>query len=254
MITLSALVTLYSGGPGSGCNGPNCGRPASQNLKRAVARMNRQHLTSQQKGDIRVMKKGLTTAEVLKTYQLWKDLKDTRKEEKQKDKQQKQKVRKQLAKVPKISRRIPVGIVNKKGMHTIPVQPVSRGRVKTRMNIGNGTQLTILKPKAQYEKTNATWLQKASPYKGMFTRVIAMDQFDDNKTKNSIWMYRDANNGVMLQVSRQLGQKAVSVKEVDTKDFEFITRTREAQFNNIGRASGFLNKRYGVTFKLGGPA
>ncbi len=237
MITLVGMVNLYGGGAGSGCHGPNCGRPlTNKQLNNMVSTLRKQGL---------LRRRGITTGQVIKTYQAWENAKPERDRIKKEQQQAVQRARQKIAKQPK---------PNYQTLGNINVQPVSKGKVKIQMNVGNGTSLTILKPKGQYEKTNASWLKKESPYKNMFTRILAMDQYDDNKTKNSIWVYRDAKKGVALQVSRKLGEKAVLVKEIDTENFDDITRTREARFNNIGRASGFLNKRYGVTFKLGGPA
>lgn len=236
------LYQILAGGPGSGCHGPHCGRPVvgAKRLK-SMRRVLRQQGFK--------MRRILTPHQVQDTYNAWKKGAAQRKQNAFVQKKAGKAVKQGVKNIPKVPKGLPAGLHQKNGVQFINVQPVRKGQVKVKQ--GN---IIILKPKGQYEKTNKTWLKKVSPFKGQFQRVFAMDQFGDPNTKNSFWVYRDAAKGQAIQVSRDFGKKSVAVKEIDTKDFDFITRTRIARFNNIGNASGFLAKRYGITFRLGGKA
>lgn len=236
------LLQLMAGGPGSGCHGPNCGRPmvGAKKLK-LMRRVLRQQGFK--------MRRILTPHQIQDTYNAWKKGVGQRRQNAFVQRKAGKAVKQGVKNIPKVPNKLPAGIQKKGGIEYIDVKPVRKGAVKVRQ--GN---IIILKPRGQYEKTNKTWLKKPSPFKGQYQRVFAMDQFGDPNTKNSFWVYRDAAKGQAIQVSRDFGKKTVAVKEIDTKDFDFITRTRIARFNNIGNASGFLAKRYGITFRLGGKA
>lgn len=234
---LLTAVSLYGGGPGSGCHGPNCGRPLTQ------GQFNKMVGLLRQQGLLR--RRGITTGQVISTYNAWLNSKEERDRLAKENKQAGQKVSKTLKTIPKTKIILP---------NKIDVQPPAKRNVKTQFKTNNGTLMTVIKPKGQYEKTNKSWLAKPSPFKGQFQRLAAMDHLGDNKTKNSTWLYRGQTRGQMLTVTRNFTSKTVYVKETDTRDFDFITRTRIAQFRNIGQASGFMNRRYGITFRLGGAA
>lgn len=237
MFTLTQYLmapSIWFGGPGSGCQGPNCGRPASGREERRAAtkkemeqvrlqlRIKRGqpgYITKGRRENLKIVKKGLQVR-----------LRYDRKE------------------------KIAPGLVRRGGKLAIPVKPVWKGNVKKQFTTPEGHKITILKQPKEYEKSGMTWVNKPSQYKGQFKKDS--DDFnqhtqDNPKERNSFWYHRESSdNAVSIELHRNLGDLRVKVVERQLGEYNAIAKHREVTFNNVGRASGFLNKRYGITFRL----
>jgi hypothetical protein len=114
-----------------------------------------------------------------------------------------------------------------------------------------GHNITIIKPPQQYDKTMQSWLKKPSDQKGQFNKLMEESAFNDNKEKTAFFAAPvGLDRNTVVQVVRNLGVLRTTVKEIDLVGGNHIARTRIATFNNMGQASGFLNRRYGITFKF----
>lgn len=242
MTTLAQAIVLYAGGPGSGCRGNNCGRPIS---KKNYQQM-RQHL----RGLGIKLKKNLSPWDVVRAYDTWFRVKNIR------DKEQKRaqrvvdraKIRLQRA---QDKGKLPPRYDKKDVQERIDVKPVWKGRVKQSYQ-AQGYQITELKTPKQYEKNKGTWVNKPSSYKGQFLVDLAEQRTHNNpKERNSFFIHQAApDKGVSVEVHRNLGQLSVNVIERRLGQYGAIEDHREVSFKNVGRAMGFLNKRYGITFKI----
>ncbi len=194
---------LKAGGPGSGCQGPNCGRPShGGKLKQRIER--------------RLKKMG----------------------------------------VKRIGKRTP-GLIRRHGKLTIPLKDPWAGRVKKQYTAQEGHKITELRTPKQYEKSGKSWLQKKSPYKGQFLSdshgAFNQTTIGDPKEKNSFWIHQESpDKGVSVEVHRNLGSLKVNVIERKLGEYGAIIDHREVSFRNVGRAMGFMNKRYGITYRLKG--
>jgi hypothetical protein len=238
--TLLNLIELQAGGPGSGCRGANCGRPISgKTYKWMVAKLRQSGLE---------IKRGTSPWDVVRTFDAWKRGVGAR-EQAHKDAQRMAKrargrLRKAIAKgkLPKIG----------KAPSKIDVQPVWKGRVKNQFVAQQGHLVTELKTPKQYEKGKGTWVNKPSAYKGQFLVDLQEHRtYNDPKERNSFFIHQEApDKGVSVEVHRNLGNLSVNVIERRLGQYGAIVDHREVSFKNVGRASGFLNRRYGLTFKI----
>lgn len=234
MATLLVLTELYAGGPGSGCQGPNCGRPPSarevrrEDLKKQIQQIRLQlkikrgrpgYLVKNRRENLKILRKGLQT---LRRY----DRRD----------------------------KMAPGLVRRGGKLAIPVKPVWKGVVKKQFTSPEGHKITILKQPKEYEKSGMTWIGKPSSFKGQFHTDkgdFIQRSRENPKERNSFWIHQASpDKGMSIELHRNMGELRVKVIERELGQYDAIVKHRQVEFNNIGRASGFLNKRYGITFKL----
>jgi hypothetical protein len=237
MFTLAkylAETTLWFGGAGSGCTGPNCGRPTTGwreqrealkkelqqvRLKLKIRRGQPGYVKKHNRQNLKVIREGLKV-----------QLRYTRRD------------------------KLVPGLVRRAGKHAILVQPVWKGNVKKQFVSQEGHKVTILKQPKEYEKSGTTWLGKPSPYRGQFKKDsddFIQHTMDNPKERNSFWVARQApDSAVSIELHRNLGELKVKVVERQLGEYNAIAKHKEVTFNNVGVASGFLNKRYGITFKL----
>lgn len=251
-MNLVATLSLLAGGPGSGCQGPNCGRPiTSKGYKGMVRKLERIGVH---------IKRGTSPWDVVKTYDAWfrgAKVRERIKREAQRGvKRAKAHIARAISKgkLAKIGKKTP-GIVKTKGKEHIDVKPVWKGNIKQQYVAQAGHLVTELHAPKQYEKSGRTWLLKASPYKGQFLSDHAgafnQNTIGDSKEKNSFWIHQAApDKGVSVEVHRNLGSLKVNVIERRLGEYGAIIDHKEVSFKNVGRAMGFMNKRYGITFKI----
>jgi hypothetical protein len=231
--TLTQLMDVLAGGPGSGCHGPNCGRPhtkaETEGLKKelkevrdrlGVKRGQKGYARKHNRANLKILKEGL----------------------------------KRRIQYGKRREKILPGMKWKKGKITIPVKPAWKGRVKQSFKTAEGHQVTVVKPRKLQDREGKTWLRKPSEFKGKFVKTH--DEFNvmGKLERNVLFQAIRGDKGQAVQISRDYGNKAVFVKEaallshVGTHDN--IIRTRQVKFKNFGQAFGFLKMRYGISFKL----
>jgi hypothetical protein len=254
VITLGVIADIFAGGPGSGCHGPNCGRPMS--AKERVDFFHRQFLglKKQEANALRakwiqdqIKQSGQVNTKAARTW--W------RREFKRQSRlaQPPAKVNLNLTKKQaKWMKKNAQRVRRNQPAPVIKVQPVAKRNVKKQFTTSDGTKVTIIKPPGQKEKTGQTWLIRESPYKGQFVQSLdTKADFKDN-TKVAFFIARDPEKerGVAVQVLRNFGEKKTSVTEIDLLQYDAMARSRQATFSNMGRASGFLAKRYGISFKF----
>lgn len=148
-------------------------------------------------------------------------------------------------------RKVPLGVTRKNGKEFIKVKPARNSQVIKKFSTPHGHDITVIKPPKQNDKTGMTWIKKVSPQKGQFSKLMEETAFNNNKEKTAFFaapVEKDRNTAI--QVVRNLGQLRTTVKEIDLIGDNHIARTRVIGFKNMGQASGFLSKRYGITFKF----
>lgn len=234
MASIISLLVLNAGGTGSGCHGPNCGRPVSQAAKKwatkqkAKATRDRNKLMKQQARDRAARKASAPGRKALQKRLGYKKTKKWLKEN-----------------AAKIKQGAPVKIV---------VKDPSKRWVKQQGKTPDGAKWAILKPAGQNDKSGMSWAGKISPYKGQFSQTLSMPTVYNAQEHNTVFERRDdqgqQTHAVIVHRNFGEGDKHVTVKEVDLGDHAAISRWRQVSFNNIGRAAGFLNRRYGIRFKL----
>lgn len=238
---IATTISIYAGGPGSGCQGANCGRPITgKSFKMMRRRLKQQGLK---------LKKNLSPWDIVKTFDTWKRSEKLRQQAKKTQQKQEQKAKGKLAKAEKKGK---LGQKISKKEPRIDLQPVWKGNVKHQYTSAQGHQITELNSPRQYEKNKGTWVLKPSPYKGQFLVDLAEQKtHNDPKERNSFFIHQEApDKGVSVEVHRNFGKLAVNVIERKLGQYGAIESHREVSFKNVGRAAGFLNKRYGITFKL----
>jgi hypothetical protein len=159
-----------------------------------------------------------------------------------------------VGRVPKNA--LPPGLVRKGGLEHLPLKEPWAGRIKLKMKGAGGENIVVLKQAKTYEKRGDDWLRKPNKFKGGFLPdpvggKTMMRTYNNPRELNHFFIHQASpSEAVSVEVHRNLGRKGVSVIERDLGQYHAIERHREVSFNNIGRAMGFLNKRYGITFKL----
>jgi hypothetical protein len=240
----SPIGWIHAGGPGSGCNpaAGHCGRPITQKTYNMMVRKMRQTGLK--------IKRGMSPWDVVKTYDAWKRGAGARLAIKQGVAKSMKKAKGRIAKAIKQGKA--GSRIKAQPNISINVQPVWKGRVKNQFVAQQGHLVTELKSPKQYEKNKGTWVNKPSPYKGQFLVDLAEHRtYNDPKERNTFFIHQAApDKGVSVEVHRNLGNLSVNVIERKLGEYGAIIDHREVSFRNIGRASGFLNKRYGLTFKL----
>lgn len=248
-MNLVALTELFFGGPGSGCNpsAGKCGRPKVRNSADVI--QHRQRLKQElQQVRSRLAKKRGETGYVRKKQRA--ALKIVR-----------EGLKSQLRYYGRKDRLLP-GMKRVGKLHTIPVQPVPKSKTLKKYTASNGAAVTIIKQAKEYEsKGNTDWLRKPDLYKGQylvdraFGESLNRPTYNDNKEKNTFFIHNESpDKARSVEVHRNLGEKSVTVVQRNLGQYGAIIDHKEVTFNNIGRASGFLSKRYGISFKLsGGP-
>lgn len=258
MVRLLDIAWLWSGGAGSGCHGPNCGRPMSPREKaefysKQFQKLKKQEITEAGKQWIQqqIKKTGQTNLKVTRRW--WK--KELKRQQSLKSPAPKVEIqiKKPVTKQKWLEKNAP-----KLGRGPAPFiksEPVSRRQIQKQFTTSTGAKVMIIKPPGQKEKTGKSWLMKVSPYKGSFVQNLEMKVHFDDKQRFALYSVRDAvkDRSVAVQIIRNFGEKAVTVKEMDLVGVaNFIARSREVRFNNMGQSYGFLNRRYGITLKLKG--
>lgn len=245
-MNLLSLMDLYAGGPGSGCNpaAGQCGRP----LGKATLKMYKDILRK-----TGVSTRGKTEEQIVRTYKAWARSSSVRQSFQQLAKKSSKEARAKIAKahLKKIGTTTP-GLKKSGGRIHIDIKPVWKGRVKSQYVATGGHKVTELKGPKQYEKSGRTWLNKPDKYRSQYLVDTAeQKELGNPKGRNSFWIHMERPDaGRSVEVRRDLGQLKVAVVERTLGDMNQIIQHREVEFKNIGRASGFLNKRYGITFKL----
>jgi hypothetical protein len=114
--------------------------------------------------------------------------------------------------------------------------------------------VTELKEPKQYEKSGKSWLGKSDKFKGQYHPDLPLFQrstLDNPKEKNSWFIHQDSpDQARSIEVHRNMGDLKTLVIERTLGQHDAIIQHRQVEFKNMGRASGFLSKRYGITFKL----
>jgi len=251
MSTLVSILDLLAGGPGSGCHGPNCGRPiTSKRYAQMVSKL--------KTIGVRI-KRGTNPWDVVKTYDAWfrgaKARASAKKEALRIARKAKARIQRaiQKGKLKKIGKSTP-GIVKTKGKEHIDVQPVPKSSVKKQFMMDDGTKMTVIKSSKEYESKGKSmdWLRKPDLYRGQYLQVLSKETYNDKNEKNAFFDHNETpDKARSIEIHRQLGDnKHVTVIQRDIGQYGSIINHREVTFNNIGRAAGFLNKRYGITFKF----
>lgn len=259
MISLAQIFELYSGGPGSGCHGPNCGRPTKGWSEMSPAERMQQigkDKEARKRQDANAIRNKWVADQILKHGQ-----QDSRRARawwrKEYNRQQALTTPKKYG-MPKLNKKKKAWLqknapkIGKNAPSSIKPQPVSARRVKQQFTTNSGAKVTILKPPGQKEKTGTTWLIRESPYKGQFNQLFDIPSYFKPGTNVAFFMAKDPERerAVAVQVHRDFGQKSTSVTEIDLEQYDAMARSRQATFSNMGKASGFLMKRYGISFKF----
>jgi hypothetical protein len=250
-MNLLATISIYAGGPGSGCHGTNCGRPISAKTYRWMRKQLKE-------SGIKIPRNA-SPWDVVKTFDAHNKAKALRNATKLITKTLTQKHKSRLAKAmqkgkfgKKIGTTTP-GIVKKAGKEHIDVKPAWKGVVKTQYTTTQGHQVTELKTPKQYEKRgNQDWVRKPDRYKGKYLVDVAeQKQYDDPKVRTKFFIHMESpDKGRSLEILRNLGEKKVTVIQRDVDSQFTIVNHKQVEFKNIGRASGWMNKKYGITFRL----
>jgi hypothetical protein len=245
-MNLQNIIALFAGGPGSGCNPSvgQCGRPKVRNSAEVI-----QH-RAQLKKELDKVRADLKVKRGQPGY--------LRKAQRRDAKILREGLRTQLRYYGRRDRLLP-GMKRVGKLHTIPVQPVPKSQVKKQYTTNSGAKVTIIKQSKEYQSQGKStdWLRKPDLYKGKYLVDSGLNKqtFDNPKEKNTFFIHNESpDRARSVEVHRELGQKTVTVIQRNLGQYGAIMDHKEVTFSNIGRASGFLMKRYGVSFSLsGGP-
>ena len=249
-MNLVALTQLYFGGPGSGCNpsAGKCGRPKVRNSAEVI--QHREKL----KRELQKVRESLRIKRGEAGY--------LRKKNRANAKIIREGLKNQLRYYGRKDRLLP-GMKRVGKLHTIPVAPVRPSQVVKKYTTNSGAAVTIIKQQKEYESKGKSmdWLRKPDLFKGKylvdraFGESLNRPTFDNPKEKNTFFIYNASpDRARSVEVHRNLGEKSVTVVQRNLGQYGAIMDHKEVTFSNIGRAAGFLNKRYGITFSLsGGP-
>jgi hypothetical protein len=230
---------IEGGGAGSGCHGPHCGRPKTRNSAEVL--MHRAGI----KKELEEVNRRLSIQRGQKGY--------VRKKQRAGLKLVKQGLKVQLRYYGKKDRLLP-GMKRIGRLHTIPVQPVPKGQVKKQWVSQEGYKVTEIKSPKQYEAKGGSkdWLRKPDLYKGRYVVDVAEHRtIDDQNERNKFFIHTEGDDrSRSIEVHRNFGDKHVTVIQRDLGQYDSIANHKEVTFKNIGTAMGFMNKRYGITFKL----
>lgn len=242
-MNLLETISIFAGGPGSGCRGPNCGRPKLRNSADVIK------YRQQVKDELVLVRAKLKIKRGAPGY--------LHKEQRARFKVLRTGLLSELRYYGRRDRLLP-GMKRKGKLHTIPVQPVPKAKVKKQYVASDGSKVTVIREPKQYETKdrNRDWLRKPHLLKGQFQKEDYPEHtYDDNERNH--WFrahYSDGKTDAIVEIHRNLGDKHVNIieRKVEPKGWkdDAIVSHKEVTFNNIGRASGFMAKRYGITFKL----
>lgn len=255
MATLLQLVEIYSGGPGSGCNPQvgKCGRSQKQ-VAYGTPRP-RPHT----KEETEALKKELV------------DVRDRLKRKKGREgyvtKPDKDRLKilreglKRSIQYGKRKEKLAPGLRWRKKKLSLkePIKQVTKGKTIQKFHTKEGDQITIVKPPKMYQKSGLTWMQKVSPFKGQFQKLLDNWNTMGKQERNVVFQAGKGEHGQAVVISRNYGDKRVFIREASllsdrrSQAMDGIVRTREVAFNNFGRAMGWINKRYGITFRIVSP-
>lgn len=241
-----STLSLYAGGPGSGCSGPNCGRPR----------------TNFEEGDRAMLgKETRGFDEKTLVYRKFPMGTEVRVQKVTKN------VGGQSDLVTVSSKRLSGLVVPEHDLvflksgkaKNIDVQPVPKRYVKMEMTLRNGAKYTIIKPELEGKKRGPQDpSNKKSRFKGEFEKPEKVYGASDRSGQNLKSWVTEATNGdrgTTLFIHRysdaQGRPTGVVIQEHPWmgEHYRFGTPI-QFEFKNAGKAMGLLKERYGVSFKL----
>ena len=243
---LRSALSMYAGGPGSGCTGPNCGRPR----------------TNFEEGD-RVMLNKVTRGFDEKTLTWRKFPIGTE--------ARVQKVTKAVGGQPDLvtvsSKRLSGLIVPEHDLtflrsgkaKNIDVQPVPKRYVKLEMTLQNGAKYTIIKPeKEKAPRGPQDPVNQKSRFKGEFGSMAKFYGASDKRGQNlKSWVTEAEKDGrgttlfIHKYTDSQGKPTGVVIQEHPWvgEHYRFGTPL-QFEYKNAGKAMGLLKDKYGITFKM----
>lgn len=222
------VFQLFAGGPGSGCHGPNCGRPATG--KKDVADINkeiRQLRQKLQRGSGTSTKERARIKQVIQVYQNH---------------------------LRQLGRPAP------EEPQPIQVAPAKKSQVVQKFTFGNGTTYTMVAPNKRGRPQGSG--NKAKDYSKILNRQHTQkDKFSSThedvkpEGQNARVSVYDASkskegSGTTVIVNRDLGGKRMVIQEFARGQFGHLESMQQFKFKNLGKGAGVLNKRYGIRQKL----
>jgi len=231
-MNLKTTINLQAGGPGSGCTGPNCGRPAhfaeTRGGKNEVSSINQ---------EIKFMKKMLKRKSGATTQQ-----------------------RKRYRALIKIYQAHLRGLGRQLTHQYPPVsispKAVRKAEIVKQYNLANGAKYTFVtatkrgRPAGSGNAAKSS-LKKAHDQKGTFSATH--EDIKPLSYEGRVSVY-DANKpngrGSTVIVNRDLDKNRVVVQEFSRQGNTIDANLQQFKFRNFGQAAGMLNKRYGIRQKL----
>ena len=274
-MNLVETIDVYAGGVGSGCHGPNCGRPISSGdtvkLKKPVTLWNTKtgdndKFPAGQKAIVVDVLPKIGTADQMVKVNIVPPTKNHEGEE--------QHVKMSDVEFEKsgLTHQVnPIGHTELP-MYTNPkfhptggdwkkldIQPVPKGQVQLKYKTSDGANVTIVKAKDAPEHDPRTLKEIASTpnyYKGKFNLVETVNGADDNTTRvydssKPSLAHEKEGSGAVVWVHRYPDKVTVqeqSYTKWSTKKSGLIT----FEYKNVGRAFGMLNRRYGIRIPIKG--
>lgn len=243
---LLETVTIFAGGPGSGCHGPNCGRP-------------REHFEEGDRVALNVEKKAFDEKKLF--YRKF----PVGTEVIVQSSQPPFGMNPEMVTVK--SRRmgevtLPAHELTflKTGKVTkVDVQPVPKRYIQQQMTLRNGAKYTVIRPEKEHERRGPQDpTKKVSRFKNEFTKLQKIYGVSDKAGRNmKSWMTEatDGTRGVTLFVYRYSDLRG-RPKEVIIQEHPWMGEHHrygtpiQFEYRNAGRAMGLLKARYGISFKL----
>jgi hypothetical protein len=250
-ILFSGLREIQAGGPGSGCHGPNCGRPKI-NEGDIVKIQKPISVWNQKTGDNDTFKPG-TKATVLNVLP------------KVGTADQMLSVQVKRHHDAEYMKMDDVKLHKAAGPSTVETEPVPKSKIKQQFLSNDGSTMTVVKSPEMKEYTPRTIQEMAdqpSRYKGQFEKIEKVDGadnqttrvYDTSKVPSTAWGREGAPTaaprpGVTLWVHRYPDH--VTVQEQPYQRWgQKVTGIIQWRYNNVGKAFGMLKKRYGISIPL----
>jgi hypothetical protein len=251
LIEAISLSELKAGGPGSGCHGPNCGRPPLKEgdvvkIQKPVTVWNQKTGNNDKyppgtKAIVLNVLPKIGTADQMLSIQV----------KKHHD--------------PTYFTTDDVKLHKAAGPTTVETDPVPKSKIKQQFTSNDGAQVTIVKTQETRDydpRTIKDLANQASRYKGQFDQIEKVDGadnqttriYDTSKVPSTAWGREGAPTaaprpGVTLWVHRYPDHVTVQEQSYlrwGTKAKGMI----QWKYNNIGQAFGMLKKRYGISIPL----
>jgi hypothetical protein len=136
-------------------------------------------------------------------------------------------------------------------------KPVPKSKTKTSYKTPSGDKITIVKPAGGAEKDKGIDSRRHS-LRGKFKEVTNQVRVYQKPSETTQVFFaqrpgeRDPLKGTSVFVYKKIGQdKGAKIREVGTGDYGHGYRTSyEFRYKNLGSASKFLQRRYGIRQKL----